>query len=121
MMRLIFAIIAGGGVLFYTGYQEHELSKSSSTAPVSVSLAELENGTKPAGNHIEIGEHVAIYDALIYYGDSHDRATEPGPSTRVKSMFYPIVSTSHPLARIAEALSQNLADAEIDKIGRAHV
>lgn len=123
MLRVVFALIGLGGVLSFIGYQEYKVSEGTSKEPVPVSLVKLEFGVEPLNNHIEIGEHSAIYDALIYeYEERFSDPTGDDPGTKVNFVYYPIVSRSHPLAQKLEALSKrdpdSITDAEYDAIGK---
>lgn len=123
MLRVVFALIGLGGVLSFIGYQEFKVSEGTSKEPVPVSLVKLEFGVEPPNNHIEIGEHAAIYDALIYeYEERLSDPTGDDPGTKVNFVYYPIVSQSHPLAEKLEALAKrdqdSITDAEYEAVGK---
>lgn len=123
MLRLVFGLIGLGGVLAFIGYQEYKVSEGTSKAPVAVSLAKLEHGIDPPNNHIEIGEHVAVWDALIYeYEQTASDPTGDKPETKVNFVYYPVVSGSHTLAQKIEELNKRDPDSitqdEIDELSK---
>ncbi len=123
MLRVVIALIALGGVLSFIGYQEYKVSEGTSKDPVPVSIVKLEYGIDLPNNHIEVGEHAAIYDALIYeYEERFSDPTGDDPGTKVNFVYYPIVSQSHPLAEKLEAMSKrnpdSISDAEYEALGK---
>lgn len=66
MFRIKLAMLVGGGVLAFVGFQEFRVSQGTTTEPQKVSLADLESGTIPDNAHLEIGEHIAHYGASVY-------------------------------------------------------
>lgn len=100
MLRLFLGIMGMGGVLCFIGYQEYEVSRNTAAEPEPVNLVKLEYGIAPPNNHIEIGEHMAVYEALVCaYDESRFGSDEPGPETRVAYVYYPIISLSHPFLK----------------------
>ena len=123
MLRVVLALIGLGGVLAFIGYQEYKVSEGTSKDPVPVSIVKLEFGVDLPNNHIEVGEHAAIYDALIYeYEQSFSDPTGDDPKTKVNFVYYPIVSQSHPLAEKLESLSKrdpdSIRDEEYEALGK---
>lgn len=123
MLRFVFALIGLGGVLAFIGYQEYKVSEGTAKEPVPVSLVKLEYGVEPPNNHVEIGEHAAIYDALIYeYEERMSDPTGEDPGTTVNFVYYPIVSQSHPLAEKLEQMSkrdpESVSDDEYEALGK---
>ena len=121
MLRVVFLLIGVGGVLSFLGYQEYKVSQGASKDPVPMGLSKLEFGVDPPNNHVEIGEHMAIYDALIY--EYEERFSDPegdDPGTKVNVVYYPIVSGSHPLVKKIEDLlkrnPESITDEEIASI-----
>ena len=96
MIRAVFGIIALGGVLCFIGYQEYKVSEGTSEEPVPVTLVKLETGVDPPNNHIQIGDHAAVYDELVYCYEAASYSAEPSDDTRVSYCYYPIVSMSNP-------------------------
>jgi hypothetical protein len=116
MLRAVFVLIGLGGVLAFLGYQEYKVSQGTSKDPVPVGLAKLEYGVDAPNNHVEIGEHMAIYDALIY--EYEERFSDPegdDPNTKVNVVYYPIVSGSHPLAKKIEDLARRNPESITDE------
>lgn len=121
MLRVVLGLIGLGGVLAFLGYQEYKVSEGTSQEPVPVSLAKLEHGIDPANNHIEIGEHMAVWDALIYeYEQTFKDPTGDLPQTKVNFVYYPIVSGSHSLAQKIDELNkrnpESITQEEIDEL-----
>ena len=123
MLRVVFGLIALGGVLAFIGYQEYTVSQGTSKDPVPVTLAKLEYGVEPPNNHVEIGEHLALFDALIY--EYEERFSDPegdDAGTKVNVVYYPIVSGSHPLAKklgdLAARDFESVSDEELDAIAK---
>jgi hypothetical protein len=118
MLRIVLALIGLGGVLSFLGYQEYKVSEGTSKDPVPVSIVKLEYGVDLPNNHIEVGEHAAIYDALIYEYEQHfSDPTGDDPDTKVNVVYYPIVSQSHPLAEKLEKWAgdpDSISDAEYE-------
>jgi hypothetical protein len=113
MIRAVFGIFALGGVLCYIGYTEHKLSKNTSETPVPTNLVQLEYGVDPPNNHIEIGEHVAVYDALVYcIRQGKYEHGEPGPNKPVEYTYYPVISMSHPFVKSMK----DLGDKDYDQL-----
>ncbi len=123
MLRVVLALIGLGGVLSFIGYQEYKVSEGTSKDPVPVSIVKLEYGIELPNNHIEIGEHAAIYDALIYeYEERFSDPTGDDPGTKVNFVYYPITSQSHPLAEKLEKWANrdpdSISDAEYEALGK---
>jgi len=88
-----------------------------------VAMAKLEFGVDPPNNHVEIGEHLALYDALIYeYEERFSDPTGDDPGTKVNVTYYPIVSGSHPLAKKLEDLAKrhpdSITDADLESLAK---
>jgi hypothetical protein len=123
MLRVVLALIGLGGVLSFIGYQEYKVSEGTSKDPVPVSVVKLEYGIDLPNNHIEIGEHAAIYDALIYeYEQTFSDPTGDDPNTKVNFVYYPIVSQSHPLAEKLEQWAkrdpESITDEEFESLAK---
>lgn len=103
MGRVQLVLIVLGGVLVFVGYQDYRVSSGTTAEPASVDLAALEQGQAADNNHMQIGEHFALYPAAVY---EYESSGEPDPNTKVKKCYYPIISLKHPfvaaLAKLAE-------------------
>jgi hypothetical protein len=100
MLRLVLALMVAGGVMCFIGYQEYSVGEGTSQEPTDVALADLEQGTSAPNNHLRVGEHLAIYEELIYcYTDDLVLSQEPTDTTRVDYAYYPIVSLVHPFVQ----------------------
>jgi hypothetical protein len=134
MLRFTFGLIGLGGVLCFIGYQDFKASEGAAAEPQAASLIKLEHGIDPPNKHIEIGEHVAVYDALVYTYEEEGFSSEVDESTRIQYCFYPIVSLAHPFVTTVlgsdgkplheEITSENLEDFKVvirtgrfDKVG----
>jgi len=97
MWRLKLFLVIGGGVLGYLGFQEYDVSRGTTEEPLPVELAELEKGNVPSNAHLKIGQHWQVYPHSVYtYEEKRGQTGEPGPSTKVQKVFYPILSDQHP-------------------------
>ncbi len=107
MVRAIFGFMALGGFLCFMGYEEYQISKGTTAEPEPISLVKLEHGVDQTNNHIQIDDHVAIYDGLVYsYTESKYGNGEPDVDTRIGIGFayYPVVSMAHPFMKSLLAL-----------------
>lgn len=105
MFRLALVVMVLGGVLAFFGGQELLLALASSSTPVEVELADLENGAEPPDNHLLVGPHWRVYGGLVYYGDdSRDR------DRKVDYCYYPIISRDHAWSRAVTALHEEFDD-----------
>ncbi len=113
MVRAIFGFMALGGFLCFMGYEEYQVSKGTTAEPEPISLVKLEHGVDQTNNHVEIGDHVAIYDGLVYsYTESKYGNGEPDADTRIDYIYYPVVSMAHPFMKSLLALQLGDASAE---------
>ena len=97
LMRIRLALLIGGGVLTFLGFQEYQVAAGTSTEPEGVDLAEVEASGAPENPHIEIGPHWAVYGGSVYeYRQGRFETGDPEGSTKVTHTYYPIVSDSHP-------------------------
>lgn len=100
MLRIKLAAVIGGLVLAFFGLQEFRVSHGSSREATAVNLADIERGTPPSNNHVQIGEHFAIYGGSVYqYSQSKYDHSAPGNSTKVTYCYYPIISAEHPFIK----------------------
>lgn len=105
MLRLAFGLVVGGGIVGYLGYQEYQVGADASPTAVHCDLEDLENGSEPPDNHLQIREHWAIYPAWVGWGDTQ--------SDRLDYVYYPIVSETHPYNQAWDDLLARYGDAEI--------
>lgn len=97
MSRIAIAMIIGGGVLAWFGFQEFRVASGTSSAPQKVELADLENGEVPENPYVRIGEHTRLYPAaVLYVKTNREIQGQPPNSTKVEYTYYPIISASHP-------------------------
>jgi hypothetical protein len=106
MFRLKIALIIGGGVLAWFGFQEMLLNSGSSSKAVVVDLAELESGRTPEDNHLKIGEHLAVYPGCVYSYSANSKYESVTPTTRIQYCYYPVISNSHPFLRAVDEVQQ---------------
>lgn len=107
LLRLIMMLVAVGGVLCLIGYQENKVGGNTSEQPLPTSLVQIEHGITPANNHVEFGDHVAVYEALVCaYEESAFGLDDFDEQTRVEYVYYPIVSPGHPYVGLASQRSQ---------------
>jgi len=98
MFRIKIAMVIGGAVLAFFGFQEFRVSSGTSSEPLAVNLAELERGEIPSNPHLTIGSHFALYGGCIYeFEQSKYGSGQPSGSSKVTMCYYPIVSAEHPL------------------------
>ncbi len=98
MFRIKIAMVVGGAVLAFFGFQEFRVSSGTSSEPLAVNLAQLEAGDVPSNPHLAIGSHYALYGGCIYeFEQSKYGSGQPSPSSKVTMCYYPIVSQEHPL------------------------
>lgn len=99
-------MLIGGGMLAFWGTQEFLVSYGADHKAVEVELATIEGGETPAGNHVKLGEHWAIYGACVYaYRQGKYDHGEPDAGTSVDYCFYPIISDAHPFMTALGELS----------------
>ncbi len=95
--RIRLALIVIGCLLVFIGFREFRVSGGTTAKPAAVDLAALERDEATDNNHVQIGEHVAVYGTAVYeYEESRFAAGEPGPDTKVNHCYYPIISPEHP-------------------------
>jgi len=106
MFRLKIALIVGGGVLAWFGFQELLLNSGSSSQAVEVDLAELESGQSPGDNHLKIGEHLAVYPGCVYSYSANSQYEAVTPTTRIQYCYYPVISHSHSFLQAVDEVQQ---------------
>lgn len=92
---------------------ETRLAWRCAAVPEPVSLEALERGERPANEHVRIGPHLAILDGgAFHYLLPKGKKKEDVPltdETEIHTLFYPVVSAQHPLARGADPRQQAYA------------
>ena len=72
------------------------MSSGTSSTAVAADLAGLEQGGKLPNKHIKLGEHIALYDEIVYdYSQSKYSSAAPTDSTKVNTSYYPVISISN--------------------------
>lgn len=124
LFRLKLALLVGGGVLAYLGYQEYTLSQGASTEPEPVELAALEQGEEPPSAYIRLGGHWLVSEGAVYeYETSRFGSDEVTDSTEINYAYFPVVSTEHPYVVATDALAaqyggfENIPDEEWPPFG----
>lgn len=109
MFRLKIAALIGGAMLAFYGIQEFRVSQGASVEPADVNLADIEGGTTSDNNHVRVGQHFAIYDGSVYqYRQGKYETGEPGATTKIDYVYYPIISVDHPFfVRLRELTEQH--------------
>lgn len=105
MSRIALVMMIGGGFLGYHGYEEYKVGASASSEAVHVALGDLEAGIAPPDNHLQIGNHWAIYPAWVGWGEEN--------SDRLDYIYYPIISEQHPYNQAWDKLLMQYGDQEI--------
>jgi hypothetical protein len=113
LMRFIDALPVWLVLIFGLGgvgweVEEYRVAHGTSADAVDVDLAALEKGGEPPQNHIRIGPHVRVYQALIYSSREEDKGL---PDPPVDFVIYPVVSTGNPFMK--KFREQIEADAEL--------
>lgn len=106
------AVLVGGGALVFFGIQEIRVAQGTTAEPVPVKLEDLESAKATVTNpHIVIGEHYAdFWDCVYHYKQSKYDRSEPGPTTKIDYLYYPIVSPEHPYVAQVDAFMKKYAD-----------
>jgi len=113
MFRLKLAMIAIGCVVVFIGVQEYRVSRGTTAEAQAVKLLDLEQGQRPANNHLQIGEHVAVYPASVYsYSKSKYSSADPTDESKVDFAYYPIISHEHPFPATLAELANKYAGKE---------
>lgn len=100
MAKLRIWILALGAGISLWGMSDLRLSSNASKEPIEVNLAELERGGELPGNHIQIGEHLAIFETAVYDLSSGDDGSYTlGDEAALEEVYYPIISPRHRFAR----------------------
>lgn len=116
MYRLIIFIIACGGMLFYYGWNEYTVSSGTTATPVTITLADLENGTIPDSNYIQIDTHWRLHSDTVYSYKRPKSASgdEVKPSYTVTYAYYPVISEEHPyFETVADLLTKHGSLSEV--------
>jgi hypothetical protein len=100
--RLKFALIIGGGILGFLGFQEYRVGKGASVKPVPASLARLEGGGLLPNVHVKLGQHFCVYPASVYNCQVKTGETTPPPDAKLNFVYFPIISTGHPWCQQAK-------------------
>jgi hypothetical protein len=105
MFRLQIAGVIIGIVVIFFGVQEYRVSSGTTSQPLAVNLADIESQKLPANNHLQIGEHIAVYPTAVYsYSQSKYSSADPTDETRVSYCYYPILSLDHPFPKAVNAV-----------------
>jgi hypothetical protein len=97
---ILSCMIIGGGLLpLFMGLQLKFRASGASPVPVKVDLAQLEAGWRPADRHLQIGPHVALFQATSFWVSAS--ADLSNPDTVLDWAYYPICSEKHPAAAFA--------------------
>lgn len=108
MFRIQLVLIAVGGFLAFSGFQEYKVSKGTTIEPADIELAAIEDGSADTSNaHIRIGSHYPAYFELIYWGEED--------SEKIDYVYYPILSEKHPFVVKVDALFEKYPDGIPDK------
>ncbi len=101
-----------GGVGVVTSTQEMWLSMGSTSEPVPTNVADLESGQKLGSYHVALDKHLALYPAAgVEYYTNKKKPEEPTETTKITSVFYPVISANHPDAdTIVKALNSEDGD-----------
>ncbi|MBF7073457.1 hypothetical protein ISG33_08625 [Glaciecola sp. MH2013] len=117
MNRIKLALIIGGAILAFFGFQELRLGSIAKTAPSTISLYDLENGAAIENAHVKLTEHDAIYGGLVYsYKQKKRSSEEVSGSTEVTETYYAILSPEHPFIQAIDALQLQYPDGIPDDI-----
>ena len=87
-------ILGAGLAISFAAFGDLRVSRNASKEPLKVDLADLEKGGDPPGNHVQIGEHIAIHQAIVYSTDANDLmdGVDPrDPRRSVDDVYYPII------------------------------
>lgn len=125
MLRIGLVLLVVGGVIVFFGIQEVQVSSGSTAEPQEVVLKDLEAGNVPDNPHLQIGEHVALYYGCVYeYKEKRGAVGGPGPSARVTTCYYPVISQDHPfLHELVQLAAQHgdlsqLAESDLPQVGQ---
>ena len=111
MIRLKLVAIIGGLLLSYHGYQELTLAKLSTAEPAKVDVAAVERGDKVTNPHVLLGEHLRLYgDAIYSYSRKKHESGPPNVTTRVTTVYYPVISHQHPFLKQIEEMRAKYPD-----------
>ncbi|MEL6106287.1 MAG: hypothetical protein AAFU85_09625 [Planctomycetota bacterium] len=100
MKKLRYWILVLGAGISLWGLSDLRISSNASQEPIEVDLAELERGADVPGNHIRLGEHLAIFETAVYDLSSGDAGTPGrGDEAGLSEVYYPIISPRHRFAR----------------------
>jgi hypothetical protein len=94
--RILFVMFLLGGVVMYGGLKELFLSEGATHEPVDASIVDIERGVTPESLNLRIGEHTAIYPAMVFEYKQGRLDFNVSASTKVTHSYYPIVSDRHP-------------------------
>jgi hypothetical protein len=113
MFRVKIIVIIFGVAAIFWGGSEFYVSSGTSSEPVAVELTDLESDPTPPNNHIEIGEHLAVYPGGVYaYRGSKYGSDTPGPATKISYFYYPIISYDNSFVAEMAALVEKYDTAE---------
>jgi hypothetical protein len=104
-LRLALSMAIGGAAVAFFGYQEYTVSSGASEIPVHCELRDLETGSELPDNHLEIGEHWAIFSTWVGSGEYN--------SDQLDYIYYPIVSEESPYNQAWDNLLARYGDNEI--------
>ena len=94
-MRLILAIIIGGGFLSYKGFEEWKVSSNAKSTPSKVKTADLEKGVELKNNYIQLDEHYSWIANCVYYANVDDYSSKPTANSKLEYVYYPILSNEN--------------------------
>ncbi|MGB0371144.1 MAG: hypothetical protein ACPGN3_07300 [Opitutales bacterium] len=113
MFRIKLALIIGGGVLAFLGFQEFTVSQTASLPAYEVELSELEESTELPNNYIKVGTHWSVYGGAIYeYELAKGSSDGPNDSSKVNYCYYPVVSNTHPYVVTTDQLFEKFGGPE---------
>lgn len=94
--RIKLALLVGGAVLAFKGFQEWRLTQNSQAEATYVELAELEAGLEPDNAHLVIGPHWMVSEGCVFNYETSTFSDELTPSSRLNHAYFPLISETHP-------------------------
>jgi len=95
MFRVKIALVVIGGILCYFGYREFSVSRGATKDPLTVELMNLEKDSETGNSNLAVGEHWAIYPAVVYEYETSSPGEQVSDTSKVNFAYYPIISDKH--------------------------
>lgn len=92
-------ILAIGTGLSISALVDMRVSSNAAYQPTVFEMADLESGTNPSDNHIQIGEAVLVFQAAEYELLGNVGRDGITPDDKVMEVYFPIISTDHDFAK----------------------